>query len=74
MIRPHRQVPAAERRRALAHYADLLHAAQAARADGWQRHEADPVASRATALGLTIWPALLRRVLAEAAETSALVG
>ena len=53
---------------------DDLAAAVAARHEGWHRHAVEPVAHAARRLGVTIWPGLARRILRDAAETTALVG
>jgi hypothetical protein len=74
MIRPHAHLTRAAREAALDAYDDLLAAAVAARQEGWHRHEVDPVAHAARRLGVTVWPALVHRVLRDAAETTALVG
>jgi len=73
-IAPYRKIMAADRRRTLDVYDDLLDAAALARFEGWRPHEVDPIVSAARSLEVTIWPALVRRLIADAAETTTVMG
>jgi hypothetical protein len=63
MIRPYRQIPAAERNRTRDHEAELVDAAADAHVEGWQHWEADPIAAEARRLDLMLWPALRDRLM-----------
>jgi hypothetical protein len=67
-IQPYRTIPVGDRRRTFDHEGNLIDAIHDGWREGWHGHERDVLCAEARRLGVVLWPALVRRLVREAAS------